>query len=486
MTDSEFIAWIVAGGRPTILVEATAFYAGSDKAIYASNTGYTTGAGEAPANTSYVPVLRGGLTIRSDINLDNSPSISWGDIELDNTGGIIDDWLTYVWNGRVLNLYVGDASWPRSDFRQIFTGTMDGIGSSGRDILNIKLRDKMELLNTSVTEALIGGSSNNKDKLRPMLFGECHNIEPVLIDPTTLRYKINDGPIESIIEVRDGGVPVDFTPYLSVGEFTIANSVVETLTVSAQGHKFSGTYHNTVARLIQNIVTTFGTTPLSIGDIDTTNFNTFNTANQQPVGIYLTGKTNVAELISQIGGSIGAQAVFSPAGKLQLHRINLPGVATSNITENEIKQDSFVISEVVEVKAAVTINYCKNWSVQASLNSTIPTEHKDLFAKEWFESRQVDAAVATLYNLAKEVDPVDTLLLTTVDADAEALRRLNLVKTQRYIVTAKTNLACLLTLLGSYVNITHRRFGFSTGKVGQVISVTIDLFNNEIEFSVIT
>ena len=486
MTDSEFVNWIKNGGRPTVLVEAVARVAGVETTLYMSNTGYTTSPSDAPPNQNYLPVLRQGLTIRSEINMDGSPSISWGDVELDNTGGVIDEWLNYVWRGRSLNIYVGDSSWVRSDFRHIFVGTMDGIGASGRDLLNIKLRDKMELLNTSVTDTLIGGASNNKDKLVPMLFGECHNIEPVLKDPTTLRYKIHNGPVESIIEVRDEGVPVDFTPYLSVGEFTLANSPIGTVTVSAQGHKFGGTYRNTVAKLIQGIVTEFGTTPLTAVDIDVSNFNAFDAANQQAIGIYLTDKANIAQLISDIGGSIGAQAVFSPSGLLQLHRILPPELETptTSIGDNHIKLETFSIDEVTEVKAAVKLNYCKNWTVQENLRSAIPPEHKDLYAKEWFEAREVDSTVGTIYNLPLEVEAEDTYLLSTSDAENEAIRRLELVSNQRMIISFTTNMSCILTLLGGYVSVTNKRYGFASGKTAQVLSVTLDPFKNEIQFQV--
>lgn len=486
MTDYEFSRWLIEGGRFTALVEVGCFFGGAEHTLYLSNNGYTTGPTETQPNLNHLPVVKGGLEFQTELSLQNSASMTWGDLQIDNTQGNLDDWLSYIWGGRTLRLYIGDASWLKEDFKLVFEGTLDGIYPSGRDTLNLKLRDKMQLLNTALTEQLIGGSSNNKDKLRPMLFGECHNIEPILIDPTTLRYKINDGAIERIIEVRDEGVPVTFNATLASGEFTLNASPVGAITVSAQGHKFSGTYMNTVADLIKAIVTTFGTSPLSIGDIDSTNFNAFSSANQQPIGIYLTSKENIVSLINTIADSVGAQCIFSPTGKLQLHKIQLPaGPSTSSITNNEIRKDSLSLKQMVDVQAGVKINYCKNWTVQDGLRSAIPEEHKNLFAKEWFESRSSDNAVATLYNIPKEPEGIETLLLATTDANAESLRRLNIYKEQRKVFTLRTGLSCFLTTVGSYCTLTNSRFGLSAGKNGQVISVSIGWMQREIEFGII-
>lgn len=105
----------------------------------------------------------------------------------------------------------------------MFDGISTDIDSKSRNVLNIKIRDKLEKLNTPVTEELLGNYfqgqivsesvtvNQNRNSLKPLVFGEVHNISPILADSTQLEFMVNNGPVESIIEVLDNGVPVSFT-----------------------------------------------------------------------------------------------------------------------------------------------------------------------------------------------------------------------------------------------------------------------------------
>lgn len=136
-----------------------------------------------------------------------------------------------------MKVFVGDVRWPRSDFRLVFDGITDSVGSTARNRINLKVGDKLLRLNSPVTEHKLGGSTSNADKLVPLCFGECHNVEPLLVDSSVNEFQVHDGPIESIIEVRDDGVPVAFTPFLSTGKFRLAAQPSGQVTASVQGSK---------------------------------------------------------------------------------------------------------------------------------------------------------------------------------------------------------------------------------------------------------
>jgi len=236
MTDEEFAEWLKdQTAIRCILVEVNVKTGGSETTRYLSTRGYVTKSTETPASTIYSPVIAGGVKFSQSMSLDGSVTISFGDIELNNTDGSLDSWLEDYWNIRSIRVFIGDVTWVRSDFRQIFNGVVVGIDTRKRDRINIKLSDKLQRLNNPATETKLGGTTTNSDRLLPLCFGECHNVEPLLVDPTTHEYQVHQGLIEGIIEVRDNGVPVSFTPYLSTGKFRLTNNPVGQITASVQG-----------------------------------------------------------------------------------------------------------------------------------------------------------------------------------------------------------------------------------------------------------
>jgi hypothetical protein len=486
--DAEFIAWLKNPSRlACVLVEAVASVAGVETTRYLSNRGYVTGASDTPAHTVYAGRIVGGARITEQLSLDGAGSMAFGDIELDNTEGDIDDWLDDVWVNRAVRMYVGDMRWPRADFRLVFDGITADMGSRSRDVLNLKVRDKLQRLNTAVTETKLGGASANADRLLPLCFGEVHNIEPLLIDKALLKYQVHNGATERLIEVRDNGVVVSNTPTLAAGTFTLAASPAGVITCSVQGGKLSGTYVNTVAKLVQLLATGYGADPLVAGDLDLPNLAAFNTANPQPVGVPLSERENALAVIQDLAASVGAQAVMSATGALRLIKIALPATGTPTaVTADNMDERSLQIAQRIPVEAAQKLGYCRNWTVQTNIQTGIPAEHKDLYGQEWLTSTAADSAVATAYKLTEEPKQEDTLLLVKADADAEAARRLALWKEQRTVFSYEGMAELLLEELGGYQAITHARFGLSGGVDGQIISIERDWLGARASISVLT
>lgn len=488
MTDAQFAAWVASSDAlRCVLVEATASVAGVETVHYLSSRHYITGPTDTPASTAYLPLVGGSVSITEQLPVSGGASMGFGDIEIVNAGDL-DGWLGYVWSNRPIRVYFGDARWPRADFRLVFDGTIDDLGSRARNTLNLKARDKLQRLNTPMTSNKLGGSTANKERLRPLCFGECHNIEPLLIDPATLTYQIHDGPIERIIEVRDNGVPVAYTATLSAGTFRLSANPAGVITCSAQGSKAGGTYRNTIAALVQHIVTSYGKAAdrFTAGDLDTANFGAFATANPQPVGLYLADRTNVLDACAQLAGSVGAQLVMSRQGLLRLLRIALPAPGTSTAAGPEqMELHTLRIASRPPVQAAVQIAYCRNYTPQTGLQTGIPEAHKKLFAEEWLTASASDGAVATAYRLDVEPEPVQTALLVETDAQAEAARRLALWKQQR-TGFAYTGLPELLTAeLGSAQTLTNPRFGLAAGQPGQIVALATDWMRGRVNVEVL-
>lgn len=488
ISDVQFEAWLKDDSAiRCVLMDVDVQVEGLETTFHVSNKTYTTGVSDTPANTAYLPFITGGVKFTEKLNLEGNASLSFGDVEILNDSGERDSWLNHIWKGRAVSMYIGDVRWPRSDFRLVFSGVVAEFGSRGRDKLNIVLSDKMQRLNTPLTEVKIGVGAN-ADNLSPLLFGECHNIEPVMISEATHTYKVHTGPIESILEVRDNGVPVSFTADLANGTFQLNQQPFGTITCSAQGFKPSA-YSNNVATLIQAIVTTYGsaTEKFTNADIDTDNFNAFATANTQPVGIYVKDRMNVLEVCAKLASSVGGALTMSRAGLLRIVKINLPqATAGTTVTASDILLNSLEVAERVPVVAAIRLGFCKNYTVQKELQTGIPETHKALFSEEWLSTTMTDSTVATEYRLFSEPAMIETCLLRKADADTEATRRLTMFKTQRTIYRFKALPSLMFENLGDAMTIQHSRFSLNSGVRGQIVSLTTDWINPQIDVEVLT
>jgi len=455
--------------------------------VYLSNVGYKTEIGDTPSSQPYLPVIVGGIRFTESLDLESKASLSFGDLEIDNTNGDYDYWLDYIWTNRDITVYFGDVTWDRDDFFIVFDGVIDGIDSKSRDVLSIKVLDKLQRLNTPMSEAVIGGNTANKDNLLPVLHGEAFNAAPVLINDSTLEYQIHNGVMESFIEIRDNGVPVSFTGDLVNGKFTLDENPYGTITCSAQGDASSATYKNTVADIVQNIAINYGdeSKRFDVADIDTANFTQFNIDNPQPVGIYSSSRMNCLNAINQLSDSVGAQAIMSREGKLRLLKIDFPvtGVPVSISPVNMVER-SLKISSRIPVKAAIKVGYCKNWTVQSDLTTGIPDEHKLLFSEQWVYKIKSDAGVQADYSLDTEPTQKDTLLLDDTDADNEASRLLGVYSTQRTIFEFDGFPDLTDLQVGDAVTLTHDRFGLSSGKDGMVVKMQIDWLKMQVKLGI--
>lgn len=459
-----------------VLIEVDYLEGGSvQKTRFLSTKAYTTSPTDSPANQYYEPIVKTGLKFTEQLSLEGDGGLSGGDIEIQNATGERDSWLNDIWDNQSVRAYIGDVRWARTEFEMIFNGVVSSFGSKSMDTLNIILKDKLQRLNTPVTDQKIG-VGQNADEIYSLTFGEASNVTPNITNAAELEYEIHNGAVEDIFDVRDNGKKVSFAEYLATGKFRLIRSPAGTITCSVQGDKGGNIYRNTIAALVERIVTGFGQADsrFTTGDIDTANFASFASNFTQPVGAYADGRTNVLSLCRNLASSVGAQLVMSRTGKLRLIQLTAPtnGVA---VGENQMIVKSLKIKERPFVKAAVMLGFNKNWTVQENLLTTIPEEHKKLYATEWLTATAASTQVQSTYKLNAAPVQVDTMLLRRTDAQAEAQRRLNLWSVPRTIFEFEATNELLGQLeLGTAITLTHKRFGLEAGKPGTVVSLTHD------------
>lgn len=485
MTDSEFIAWLkTQDAIKLILVEIQDVNVGGTPVpFYLSNSSFVSAPTDTPANQFYTPCISGGVSFTETLSLEGKASISFGDIEIANLDGSKDDWLGYIWRNKGINVYMGDPRKAKSDFRLIFSGVINDITASSITALNLSLLSKMDRLNVPISEQVIT-DTEGKNQLIPLSFGECFNVTPAISNPVTLEYQVHPSAIEDIIEVRASGYPVSITKDLAGGKFTLTNAPYGTVTASIQGAE---TYTNTVAGIVQKIISDYGPSTSRLGsDIDSVNFSAFDTANPQPVGLYINQQTNKILAIEQLTASLGAAISCTSLGKFRLLKINLPVTASASVDQTDMYYGSLSIAERPLVKAAINLGYCKNWSVQTDgLAAGLAQGTLDIFKLEWYTNESKNTTTGTNYSIPVVDTQQETLLLTQADADNESDRRLALWGTQRMIVSADYYSHMLLTELGDGLTIAHNRLGLSSGKTGMVVQLRKDWINSKVTIGIL-
>ena len=475
MTDAQFLEWLQSPSAVRmVLLEAQVNVAGDEVTRYVASRSYLTGPDETPANTEYLPLATGGLAFTEQVSLSGEAGLSGGDIELNNADGALDGWLGDVWMNRPIKAWAGDPSWPRADFRLVYDGIIADVASPGRGAVNLVLRDKLQRLNTPVTEAKLGGTTPNKDAILPVPFGECHNVAPLLTNPATLEYGFL-GAVESSFEVRTNGKPIAVALNDQAGRFNLTTDPFSTtITVSVQGDRGGG-YAPRIAPLVQRIATAYGKAAdrFTLADLDLANLAAFDAAHPQPVGLYVADRTNQAQAIQQLAASVGAQALMSRTGKLRLVQLALPAAGVPvPIGPEHMRERSLRPAQRLPATAAVKIGFDRNWNVQTGLTTSIPAEHADLYATQWLTETVVDEAVRARYRLSDDPVQIDTCLKTREDARAEAARRLALSKVPRTIYEFDGEPEMMMLELGQPVVLRNERFGLQDGVAGVVVRLS--------------
>lgn len=479
-TKAEVISWLQSSNPVrVILVEISGVYDEAGNAItspfYLSNRPF------GSTSQLYDNCIVGGVTFTESIDLRGQPNIGYGDIEIDNTGGSKDLWLNYIWANKPVDIYIGDASWPKDDFYKIFSGLIKDIDTRSRNTINFILVNKLQLLNEPLTTTVIGGSTAKSDQLVPLCFGECFNVTPVLSDATTFTYKVHDGEIEGVVEVRDIGVPVSFTQNQTAGTISLNSIPAGAITATVQGAKPTvggiKTYLTKTAEIIKHILTAYGK-QLSESEL-TANFNNFDATTSRQIGLYITNRENVLDVCQRIANSANCYLVTDINGKFKLVKItgDLISGEVYDVGPNDMQHKTLTVSQKLEVQTAVKLGYSRNWTVQTSgLGAVLTPQAVSILDKEYYYKIQKDETLAGKYQQVLEPQSKDTLLIVDTEAESEASSLLNINKKPRFIYTATYFSNMLFCELGDLIRLRHPdRFGLTTaGKVGIAVNITRD------------
>ena len=465
------------------LVEMTGYDPGSSSLKvyrFCTGTGYSTSPTDTPANTYYEPRVKQPGLFKQVLYTEGATSGSskggYGEIVLVNIDGGLDQLLDIGFDGQLIVVKEGDDSQSLSAFATVITGTCEQLATSW-DKITVRLRDNSALLDTpaQLTKYLgnnalpdgVEGTSDLKSKPKPRLLGAAINMTPPCVNTSLLIYQTSDKGLLAVPAVYDGGVVItvgvsraDVTALSSnapaAGTFDyilgdVSNpSYFRLGSTPAFGITFDGTGigGQTVGQLCKTLaIEKVGSTKIveqSIIDLDK--------ASTAPVGFY-TGIAEIttAAILDALCASAGAWWGFDNLGIFWCKQLQAP-VATQAIT-------TLTQSEIISIDRVATndgdrgvppwkvaVQYARNFTVQSSgvagmigtgdiltaeaTETPLSVDRATRLMMEYFSTSVSDTAVQTVHTLAPEIS-VKTVLNNKTDADAEALRLLNMRKVRR-------------------------------------------------------
>lgn len=486
ISDTQYTAWLRADNQVRVLlVEAEVWSGGAVATRYLSTHGYVTTPSDSPANTGYEDIVLEVPQIRSQMaeQLRGRSLVSYGDIDIDNSAGVRDSWLTDAWDGRPVRLYVGDPTWPKSDFRLVFSGATQDIQARDASTLTLRIRDRQHLLDVPACTTLVGGTDGTKDLRRPITYGEVKNVRPVLIDSATRTYAVHDGQIEAVDAVYiNGATTAAYTTNLTLGTITLTAALTGTLTADVRGSKTGGTYVNTAANVLQRLVTE--RTTLTAGDIDSASISALNTAIGATVGLYVSAdRTTVLQALDTLLTGIGGFYAIGRDGKLTVGQFAAPsGTPTLTLDADDVEENSVELVRRILPAKSVRLGYARFWDTSTSGASGLTEAQRERLAQPFLIAKATNTLSGHLLALDEDLQP--TCLLASAAASTEATRQAALYGQLRYVYRLAGFTAAQQVKLGDVLALSLGRFGLNSATLVRVVGLRESLTGGRIELEV--
>jgi hypothetical protein len=388
----------------------------------------------------------------------------------------------YTMEGYPVIMRLGGKDLAYSDWKVVRQGTAQTpkfysdrfeipVSGSETEHLNAMMPDNVYTSGGSMPSETVG-------KPKPICLGECRNVTPFLIDSSTSTYQFNDpayGPVNAVNEVRiNGKVTTGLTTNLTQGTI-VSPSGRPTLSVSGRISDVLGGYYPTLGKVIQDVLRKFG--GAAAADLDTTAFSNYETAWSPDVGLYLTRKITIKQVLDILIRGQLSFLIYNWTGKWFPYRVqNVTGTPDKTVRERDIVSRSFKRTrDDSSPMWKCSINYKRNWTVNNNPDSTVNATDVEWLGNQYLTSEYSDSGVLTLYPKAIEVGPHDTVLVDSADADQLAEDWVTLMSVPRGYYEYDARMANLDDDFGDLYNVIRSRDGMSGGKLMRVFGHKGDL-----------
>jgi len=409
-----------------------------------------------------------------------------GGITISNADGALDYMMGWGFSGRPIALYVGDREGAFNSFQKVLTGTVDqpvfSYGIRSEATVTFNLRDKTKLVDVPIQNNLYLGTNSGaigfeglpndiQGKPKPLCFGICYNVTPVLVNSSTLTYQVHDGAIEDIVTVYDKGVVITgYTKDLANGRFTLTAAPAGQITCDVKGAK-PVVYYNRVGDLVSLIASSY-----AMLAVDITSIAALNSASGAEVGIYISDKTTIASVLDELLGSVRGYWVIDELDTFVVGKISLNVAIRAYFTDIDLVELNTIVASDEQGNIPsyqVELSYGKNYTVQtdADLAASVSADRRAMLAREYKTVIKTVPSVKTTHLLSPIIRR-NTLLLSLYNTEATALSVLYSVSRQFLRIAVPFTQVNAALRLGNAINVTTGRIGLDLGKKFVITSIS--------------
>lgn len=440
-------------------------------------------------------------------------SLGSGVITLLNTEGSLDYLMFYGYIGRGIKVYYGDTN-NFSDYILYFSGVIESIdftySSSSSADLKITVRDKKKLFDKDISSngylgTNVGAVGNEGtidsgifNKIKPLCFGYCLNITPILCNDAGLRYQVHDGTIYDIPKVYDNGVELvkseTFPPaagYYFVdyakGIFSLGSKPAGQVTCDVKGATASGVWVKSYADIGKHVVKTYG--GLTDADIDLDSITSLSETFPYTVGVYISGvevpkageKSNstILSVLDNLTQDSLVYWIFDIDGKFSMGSILPPDTQTSLQTlDNNTNILVELLANADQNKGVpigkLALQAVKNFTVQSSgLAGSVSNSRLSWLKQEYREFVKKNDVNVLVYN--SDLTKVVKTSLLTDEAETEAVAQVLMdfysVGRMPYRIVLDQSKLLPSVVPTKVIKLKLNRFGMEEGKKMLVLGV---------------
>lgn len=415
----------------------------------------------------------------------------FGQVEIANGDGRLDPIVeSYAIDGRRVRVLFGPYFEAYSKFRAV--ADVLGVDWEGDETsVRLNIRDQGYSLDSPLQETLYagtGGAEGTADiegKPKPLLFGRCRNVTPILVDPTNLIYQVNDGAIFAIDAVYDRGATLtasgtDVSGYaalaaqaVSAGEFATAldsglfklGALPSGLVTSDVRGDADPTYQNTLDQIALRIL--LDRHGLQQKFVDVGSFASVAALGGE-MGIFISPEETptTAEVMSRLVGAAGGWWGAARDGRIRAGRLTAPAGRSPKLYLDQYDIISLSPEDTPVPRWRQGVGYEPNWTIQRGedLAGTVTAARRQKLKEPFSVVQSENPTTRTRHAAALDPDPLPSLYESETDATALADYLLALHGTDRRIYTVRLKRLGYRVDVGQIVHITWPRYVLQNGR----------------------
>ncbi|MDR5857958.1 hypothetical protein FZZ93_02385 [Halomonas eurihalina] len=446
---------------------------------------FSDGAYSAPTAQRWTPRIRQPGLYREGMYAGDLVSISRsgiGETTLINADGGLDYLADYAVDGREAVLSRVESG----NVLEAWRGTVAGLSFS-RGEVSVRLREPGTLLQTPhphetyagdnvLPDGLEGTEDDIAGQVKPRVYGDVRNAEPVLVNSAKLIYQVSsraDCAVSVVYDkgaaLTDGGAYADLdalqTTAPAAGEFRAYQGYVR-LGTSPEGQVTvdAASASTGAGAVMADIAAEAGET---LDAADATNLNGVGT-----VGLYITDSVNTAALLDRLAVSVGGWWRLAPGGALRAHLLQAPSSPVATLADHQITslgRSSTGAGDSGLPVWRVTVRADRLETTQTDVAASVDSARRARLARQYRDAKAERQTTRDRHPLADELT-IETDLRSRADAQAVADRLADLLSVRRDRVTLEGRLAqSRQRAIGDTVTVTTPRLGYGQGRDMRII-----------------